>query len=58
MVLTGGDAPILKPLIGPSLARWGIPLEYEPDLCLAALAALRPLLEPGVGCRRGGTSPA
>ncbi|MFO0136540.1 MAG: type III pantothenate kinase [Cyanobacteriota bacterium] len=45
LVLTGGDAPILKPLIGPSLARSGIPLEHEPDLCLAALAALRPLPE-------------
>jgi type III pantothenate kinase len=58
LVLTGGDAPIIKPLIGPFLARWGIPLEHEPDLCLAALAALRPLPEPGVGRRRGGTSPS
>jgi type III pantothenate kinase len=49
LVLTGGDAPILKPLIGPSLARWGIPLEHEPNLCLAALAALRPPPDPGVG---------
>jgi len=55
LVLTGGDAPILKPLIGPSLARWGIPLEHEPDLCLAALAALRPPPDPGVDRRRGGT---
>ena len=49
LVLTGGDAPILKPLIGPSLARRGIPLVHEPDLCLAALAALRPPSSPGVG---------
>lgn len=52
LVLTGGDAPVLVPLIGPSLARWGIPLALEPDLCLAALAALRPPPDPGVGCRR------
>ncbi|MCX5952665.1 MAG: type III pantothenate kinase [Cyanobacteria bacterium] len=49
LVLTGGDAPILKPLIAPSLARWGIPLEHEPNLCLAALAALRPPPDQGAG---------
>ena len=49
LVLTGGDGPILAPLIGPSLARWGIPLEHQPDLCLQALASLRPASGPGVG---------
>ena len=42
LVLTGGDAPVLKPLIGPSLARQGIPVEHDPQLCLAGMAALRP----------------
>ena len=42
VVLTGGGGPVLKPLIGPSLARLDIPLEHEPHLCMAALAALRP----------------
>lgn len=48
LVLTGGDAPVLKPLIGPSLARLGVPLEHDPALCLTALAALRPAPYPGV----------
>ena len=49
LVLTGGDAPILQPLIAPALARWGIPFDHEPGLCLAALAALRPPSGPGMG---------
>lgn len=39
--LTGGDGPLLKPLLRQLLVR-SMPLQLAPDLALEALAALRP----------------
>ena len=41
LVLTGGDAPLLLPLLEPAL-NGSMALSWRPELCLEALAALRP----------------
>jgi len=42
MVITGGDAPLLCPLMGGELASASIAWRHRPALCLEALARLRP----------------
>jgi hypothetical protein len=41
LVLTGVDAPLLLPLLEPAL-NGSMALSWRPELCLEALAALRP----------------
>jgi hypothetical protein len=42
MVITGGDGPLLCPLLHRELAAASIPWGLRPGLCLEALARLRP----------------
>ncbi|MFN5194363.1 MAG: type III pantothenate kinase [Cyanobacteriota bacterium] len=41
--LTGGDGAVLLPAIAPRLGGRAITLHHEPDLCLRAMAQLRPV---------------
>jgi type III pantothenate kinase len=42
MVITGGDGPLLCPLLRRELAAASIPWDHRPGLCLEALVRLRP----------------
>lgn len=53
LVLTGGDGMVLLPLIERQLSGLAIAVDHRPDLCLEALALLR----PGPGANRVQSSP-
>ncbi len=52
LVLTGGDAPLLQPLLEPAL-NGSMALSWRPGLCLEALAALRPPVAAAPGAAAG-----
>lgn len=49
--LTGGDGAALLPWIGPALRGTTVRLHHDPDLCLRAMARLRPALPADEGSR-------
>lgn len=53
MVISGGDASVLCPLLSGDLAAASIAWSHRPGLCLEALARLRPETDP-----RGGDQPS
>jgi type III pantothenate kinase len=57
IVITGGDGPLLQPLVAPELLRQGIGLEFRPGLCLEALVHLRPESEAGFRVASGQSRP-